>query len=146
MLKHLRHELDEAQKALDLDTFNATIREDEAVYLQAFNDALNLDERFLRQKAKIEWLRSVSSREVQDAILFMGNNNSLGPNGYMTAFLRRIGTLLRSNIQVKDSKIDLLVQQYEQFTILEEESIDSGFARFNTIITSLKVLDCHTPK
>ncbi|GJX56947.1 retrovirus-related pol polyprotein from transposon TNT 1-94 [Tanacetum coccineum] len=37
--------------------------------------------------------------------------------------------------------MDLLVQQYEQFTILEEESIDSGFARFNTIITSLKALD-----
>ncbi|GJV96776.1 zf-CCHC domain-containing protein [Tanacetum coccineum] len=43
--------------------------------------------------------------------------------------------------QVKDNKIDPLVQQYEQFTILEEESIDSGFARFNTIITSLKALD-----
>ncbi|GJY98002.1 zf-CCHC domain-containing protein [Tanacetum coccineum] len=42
--------------------------------------------------------------------------------------------------QVKDIKIDLLVQQYEQFTILEEESIDSGFARFNTTITSLKAL------
>ncbi|GJZ83301.1 hypothetical protein Tco_0648474 [Tanacetum coccineum] len=45
------------------------------------------------------------------------------------------------NSQVKDNKIDLLVQQYEQFTILEEESIDSGFARFNIIITSLKALD-----
>ncbi|GKF66274.1 hypothetical protein Tco_0192791, partial [Tanacetum coccineum] len=45
------------------------------------------------------------------------------------------------NSQVKENKIDLLVQQYEQFTILEEESIDSGFARFNTIITSLKALD-----
>ncbi|GJR98310.1 zf-CCHC domain-containing protein [Tanacetum coccineum] len=44
-------------------------------------------------------------------------------------------------IQVNDSKIDLLVQQYEQFTILKEESIDSGFARFNTIITSLKALN-----
>nr|GEY74485.1 zf-CCHC domain-containing protein/UBN2 domain-containing protein [Tanacetum cinerariifolium] len=43
--------------------------------------------------------------------------------------------------QVKDNKIDLLVQQYEQFTILEEESIDSTFARFNSIITSLKALD-----
>ncbi|GJS59200.1 hypothetical protein Tco_0653984 [Tanacetum coccineum] len=43
--------------------------------------------------------------------------------------------------QVKDNKIDLLVQQYEQFTIPEEESIDNGFARFNTIITSLKALD-----
>ncbi|GKD10009.1 hypothetical protein Tco_1189694 [Tanacetum coccineum] len=47
----------------------------------------------------------------------------------------------QGNSQVKDNKIDLLVQQYEQFTILEEESIDSGFARFNTIITRLKALD-----
>ncbi|GKG19953.1 hypothetical protein Tco_0379754, partial [Tanacetum coccineum] len=39
------------------------------------------------------------------------------------------------------NKIDLLVQQYEQFTIPEEESIDNDFARFNTIITSLKALD-----
>ncbi|GJT16654.1 hypothetical protein Tco_0875360 [Tanacetum coccineum] len=47
----------------------------------------------------------------------------------------------QGNSQVKDNKIDLLVQQYEQFTILEEESIDSGFARFNNIITSLKALN-----
>nr|GEY01309.1 zf-CCHC domain-containing protein/DUF4219 domain-containing protein/UBN2 domain-containing protein [Tanacetum cinerariifolium] len=47
----------------------------------------------------------------------------------------------QGNSQVKDNKIDLLVQQYEHFTILEEESIYSGFARFNTIITSLKALD-----
>ncbi|GKB46979.1 hypothetical protein Tco_0897732 [Tanacetum coccineum] len=36
---------------------------------------------------------------------------------------------------------DLLVQQYEQFVISEDESIDSAFARFNTNITSLKALD-----
>ncbi|GJV29502.1 hypothetical protein Tco_1385950 [Tanacetum coccineum] len=47
----------------------------------------------------------------------------------------------QGNSQVKDNKIDLLVQQYEQFTIPEEESIDNGFARFNTIISSLKALD-----
>ncbi|GJS20544.1 zf-CCHC domain-containing protein [Tanacetum coccineum] len=47
----------------------------------------------------------------------------------------------QGNSQVKDNKIDLLVQQYEQFAIPEEESIDNGFARFNTIITSLKELD-----
>ncbi|GJV67040.1 hypothetical protein Tco_1482549 [Tanacetum coccineum] len=45
------------------------------------------------------------------------------------------------NSQVKDNKIDILIQQYEQFTIPEEESIDNTFARFNTIITSLKLLD-----
>ncbi|GJW02293.1 hypothetical protein Tco_1561149 [Tanacetum coccineum] len=47
----------------------------------------------------------------------------------------------QGNSQVKDNKIDPLVQQYEQFTIPEEESIDNAFARFNTIITSLKALD-----
>nr|GEV19687.1 retrovirus-related Pol polyprotein from transposon TNT 1-94 [Tanacetum cinerariifolium] len=47
----------------------------------------------------------------------------------------------RSHSQVKDSKIHLLVQQYEQFTIPKEESIDNAFARFNTIITSLKALN-----
>ncbi|GJY93231.1 retrovirus-related pol polyprotein from transposon TNT 1-94 [Tanacetum coccineum] len=47
----------------------------------------------------------------------------------------------QGNIQVKDNKIDLLVQQYEQFVISEDESIDSAFARFNTIITSIKALD-----
>ncbi|GJT56907.1 zf-CCHC domain-containing protein [Tanacetum coccineum] len=45
------------------------------------------------------------------------------------------------NNQVKANKIDLLVQQYEQFIIPEEESIDNAFAKFNTIITSLKALD-----
>nr|GFA58503.1 zf-CCHC domain-containing protein/UBN2 domain-containing protein [Tanacetum cinerariifolium] len=47
----------------------------------------------------------------------------------------------QGNSQVKDNKIDLLVQQYEQFVIFEDESIDSVFARFNTIITSFKALD-----
>ncbi|GJT80904.1 zf-CCHC domain-containing protein [Tanacetum coccineum] len=47
----------------------------------------------------------------------------------------------QGNNQVKDNKINLLVQQYEQFVIFKEESIDSAFARFNTIITSLKALD-----
>nr|GEX53937.1 zf-CCHC domain-containing protein/UBN2 domain-containing protein [Tanacetum cinerariifolium] len=47
----------------------------------------------------------------------------------------------QGNSQVKDNKIDLLVQQYKQFVIFDDKSIDSAFARFNTIITSLKALD-----
>ncbi|GKF79587.1 hypothetical protein Tco_0235155 [Tanacetum coccineum] len=47
----------------------------------------------------------------------------------------------QGNNQVQDNKIDLLVQRCEQFVIFEDESIDSTFARFNTIITSLKALD-----
>ncbi|GJV51291.1 hypothetical protein Tco_1447032 [Tanacetum coccineum] len=53
----------------------------------------------------------------------------------------------QGNNQVKDNKIDLLVQQYEKFVISEDESIDSAFARFNIIITSLKSLDeCYSSK
>ncbi|GJT98827.1 hypothetical protein Tco_1094345 [Tanacetum coccineum] len=48
---------------------------------------------------------------------------------------------MKIKCQVKDIKIDLFVQQYEQVTILEKESIDNAFTRFNTIITSLKALD-----
>ncbi|GJS62149.1 hypothetical protein Tco_0656933 [Tanacetum coccineum] len=58
----------------------------------------------------------------------------------MTEQIRVLGLVQHGNSQVKDNKIDLLVQQYEQFTILEEESVDNAFARFNTIITSLKAL------
>ncbi|GJT13620.1 hypothetical protein Tco_0860662 [Tanacetum coccineum] len=47
----------------------------------------------------------------------------------------------QGNNQVKANKIDLFVQQYEQFMIPEEKSIDNAFAKFNTIITSLKALD-----
>ncbi|GJR06504.1 hypothetical protein Tco_0529488 [Tanacetum coccineum] len=40
-----------------------------------------------------------------------------------------------------ESNIKKLIQQYEQFTIPKDESIDNAFARFDTIITSLKALD-----
>ncbi|GJW84381.1 sodium/hydrogen exchanger 6, partial [Tanacetum coccineum] len=56
-VKRLRHELDEAQRALDSDPGNLELREEEAAYLQTFNDALLMEERFLSQKAKVDWLQ-----------------------------------------------------------------------------------------
>ncbi|GJS60244.1 hypothetical protein Tco_0655028 [Tanacetum coccineum] len=56
-------------------------------------------------------------------------------------YMQRPPLFESGNSQVKDNKIDLLVQQYEQLIISEDESIDSAFARFNTIINSLKALD-----
>ncbi|GJY94426.1 zf-CCHC domain-containing protein [Tanacetum coccineum] len=53
--------------------------------------------------------------------------------------IKRRKAVLKS--QVKDNKIDLLIQQYEQFVISEDESIDSAFTRLNIIITCLKALD-----
>ncbi|GKA95435.1 hypothetical protein Tco_0817473 [Tanacetum coccineum] len=39
----------------------------------------------------------------------------------------------QGNSQVKNCKIDLLTQEYEKFSIFNEETIDSGFTRFNAI-------------
>ncbi|GJW64209.1 copia protein [Tanacetum coccineum] len=47
----------------------------------------------------------------------------------------------QGNKQVKDNKIDLFFQKYEEFTISDDETIDCAFTRFNTIITQLKSLD-----
>ncbi|GJY62096.1 zf-CCHC domain-containing protein [Tanacetum coccineum] len=47
----------------------------------------------------------------------------------------------QGNKQVKDNKIDLFVQKYEEFVISDDEIIDCSIARFNTVITSLKALD-----
>ncbi|GKA14012.1 retrovirus-related pol polyprotein from transposon TNT 1-94 [Tanacetum coccineum] len=47
----------------------------------------------------------------------------------------------QGNKQVKDNKIDLFVQKYEEFFISDDETFDCAFARFNTIITSLKARD-----
>ncbi|GJZ97902.1 cation/H(+) antiporter 24-like protein [Tanacetum coccineum] len=56
-VKKLRNELDDAQMALDSDPNNVELREEEAAYLQAFNDDLLMEERFLMQKEKVEWLK-----------------------------------------------------------------------------------------
>ncbi|GJR30085.1 hypothetical protein Tco_1106317 [Tanacetum coccineum] len=47
----------------------------------------------------------------------------------------------QGNTQVKDNKLDLLVQQYKQFTIPEEESIDNAFVELTLFILVLKALD-----
>ncbi|GKE53622.1 hypothetical protein Tco_1488778, partial [Tanacetum coccineum] len=46
---------------LDLDPFNSTLCEEDAMYVQAFNESVLLEECFLKQKAKVEWLRAGDS-------------------------------------------------------------------------------------
>nr|GEW62708.1 hypothetical protein [Tanacetum cinerariifolium] len=53
----LRVEVEHIQTDLDADPFNQTLRDEEAVYVRAFTDALIMEERFLKQKAKVEWLK-----------------------------------------------------------------------------------------
>nr|GEU52724.1 hypothetical protein [Tanacetum cinerariifolium] len=53
---NLRVELDAIQMALDTVPLNEVLRGEEAVYLTSFNEAKLDEERFLKQKAKVEWL------------------------------------------------------------------------------------------
>ncbi|GJZ80663.1 hypothetical protein Tco_0645657 [Tanacetum coccineum] len=69
----------------------------------------------------------------KDSVVFIIHRSSIVKKSFII--------IIDLSSQVKDNKIDLLVQQYEQFVISEDESIDSAFARFNSIITSLKALD-----
>lgn len=56
-VNNLRNELDNIQTQLDSDPHNMHLREVEAVTVNAFNEACIMEERFLKQKAKINWLR-----------------------------------------------------------------------------------------
>ncbi|GKB97958.1 hypothetical protein Tco_0984095 [Tanacetum coccineum] len=51
----------------------------------------------------------------------------------------------QGNSQAKGSKLNLLTQQYAKFSISSEETINSGFTKFNAIVTSLKSLDQDYP-
>ncbi|GJV19818.1 sodium/hydrogen exchanger 6 [Tanacetum coccineum] len=60
-VNRIRIELDEAQKAIDQDPSSSILREEHAHYLLDFKEAQLDEERFLKQKAKIEWLQAGDS-------------------------------------------------------------------------------------
>ncbi|GJX61164.1 hypothetical protein Tco_0294064, partial [Tanacetum coccineum] len=136
------------QRDLDKDPSNQVLHEEEAVYVKAFNDALLMEEQFLKQKDKIEWLRVgdsnlayfhkmdkghihrsridagvhqtlnsenlfnnkldsniasfmillVSNKDIKEAIFFMGNDKSPGPDGYTAAFFKEAWDIVSSDV------------------------------------------------
>ncbi|GJW37824.1 protein LAZ1 [Tanacetum coccineum] len=70
LVNRLRVKLDVVQKAIDADPSNSLLRDDEAAYIQAFNEAKIDKEHFLCQKEKIEWLDVF----VSDYESFLGTN------------------------------------------------------------------------
>ncbi|GJT69630.1 hypothetical protein Tco_1028916 [Tanacetum coccineum] len=130
-------------KSKDLDLWHVITNGDFQPIIQ--NPETKLDEVVPFEKQTDDLKRRLAKNNEAKMVIY----NALPRKEYEQIFMCNTAkeiwkTLLithQGNSQVKDNKIDLLVQQYEQFVISEDESIDSAFARFNTIITSLKVLD-----
>ncbi|GJW77266.1 protein LAZ1 [Tanacetum coccineum] len=102
----LRLELNQVQKALDSNPADSILREEESVYLQAFNDAKLDEERFLKQKAKVDWLEAGDSNLAYFHNTVKSNNNR-----------SRIKVIRNSaNEEVSGSHVpDVFVSHYEQF-------------------------------
>ncbi|GJY18245.1 hypothetical protein Tco_0389736 [Tanacetum coccineum] len=155
-VNRLRTELNRVQADLDVDPFNVVLREEEVAYVQAYNDAILMQERFLKQKAKILWLkegdlnsayfhkavkgkvanafvahyevflgqeghtstlnsqglfkhildnataddmiRNVSDNEIKEAMFSMGNDKSLGPDGYTAVFFKEAWDIVGNDV------------------------------------------------
>ncbi|GKC33713.1 hypothetical protein Tco_1046097 [Tanacetum coccineum] len=105
-VNRLRTELDKVQADLDLDPFNVELRDEEAAYVQAYNNALLMQERFLKQKAKILWLKE-------------GDSNSAyfhkAVKGRVSRSRINVVTDLAGNIHENDRVADAFVSHYEDF-------------------------------
>nr|GEV49463.1 hypothetical protein [Tanacetum cinerariifolium] len=120
----LRLKLDEVQKSFDTNPADSILCEEEYVYVQAFNEAKLEEERFLKQKAKFDWL------EAGDTNLAYFNKTIKCRNQRS-----RIDSILNTdNIEVSGSLVlDVFVSYYEQFlglstdcNILNEEGLLSN--------------------
>ncbi|GKC32155.1 RNA-directed DNA polymerase, eukaryota, reverse transcriptase zinc-binding domain protein [Tanacetum coccineum] len=56
-VQKLKVELQRVQMDLNKDPYSTALREEEIIYTNAYKEALLDEERFLRQKSKIEWLK-----------------------------------------------------------------------------------------
>ncbi|GKC39565.1 RNA-directed DNA polymerase, eukaryota, reverse transcriptase zinc-binding domain protein [Tanacetum coccineum] len=105
-VKKLRFELEQVQIALVADPFNCELRTEEAAYVHAFNDALLMEEQFLKQKSKIKWLKLGDSN---NAYFHKAVKNSIS-RSRIEAVMESDGTLL-TNDQVATG----FVKHYEDF-------------------------------
>nr|GFA49893.1 hypothetical protein [Tanacetum cinerariifolium] len=107
----LRSDLDEVQKALDINPHDMVLREAEAAKLQAFMEAKLVEERFLKQKAKIDWLevgdsnsaffhKSIKSKNQKSRIEVILDANNVEITGPMVAelFVSHYKQFLGTNI------------------------------------------------
>ncbi|GJW36240.1 protein LAZ1 [Tanacetum coccineum] len=125
-VKTLRNELDEVQKALDKNPNDVNLRDEEATYVQALTEAKLDEERFLKQKAKIEWL------EVRDSnSAFFHKSVKSGNRSSRIEVIRGA-----DNVEVTGTLVaDVFVTHYQQFlgTSRDCEDLDTQGLFINRI-------------
>ncbi|GJR66442.1 hypothetical protein Tco_0012507 [Tanacetum coccineum] len=129
----LRTDLDAIQTALDADPFNVALREREATCVIEFNEAVLTEERFLKQKAKIQWLKE-------------GDANSAYFHKAVKSRVSRsrIDTVTNSEGVVFDNNTvhDAFVTHYEMFLGHEGETSNFNYANlFNVRINDQDAQD-----
>ncbi|GJT93786.1 zinc knuckle CX2CX4HX4C containing protein [Tanacetum coccineum] len=120
-VKRLRVELDELQKALDLDPSNGVLRDKVAVYVsgnlvsdvfvshyQAFLgtdlvcdelDTVGLFDKKVSEISNVNMMKPISNDEIKKAMFSIGDDKAPGPDGYTSAFFKKSGMWLdRSKI------------------------------------------------
>ncbi|GJS72435.1 hypothetical protein Tco_0705276 [Tanacetum coccineum] len=107
-VNRLRTDLDSIQTYLDADPFNMSLREREAECIIEFNQAVLMEERFLKQKAKVQWLKegdsnsayfhkAVKSRVSRSRIDVVSNSegvifeNNMVPNAFVAHYETFLG-------------------------------------------------------
>ncbi|GJT36586.1 putative RNA-directed DNA polymerase, eukaryota, reverse transcriptase zinc-binding domain protein [Tanacetum coccineum] len=142
-VNRLRHELDEVQKALDNNPADSNLRDEEAIYLKAFNEAKLDEERFLKQKAKIDWLdvgnsnsayfhkfvKSRNQRSRIEMILDANNVEVFGPN-IPNVFVSHYEMFLGTSMHCDDLNVDGL------FTKMISDEVCSNMV---TTVTNLEI-------
>ncbi|GJV95020.1 protein LAZ1 [Tanacetum coccineum] len=123
-VNRLRVEVERVQKDLDVDPFNQILRDEEACYVRAFTDALIVEERFLKQKAKVEWLH-------------VGDSNSTYFHKSVKGRISRnridVITDMGGNLITREGVPSAFVSHYEAF--LGQSGI-TGPIDFNDLITT----------
>ncbi|GJZ13747.1 hypothetical protein Tco_0548977 [Tanacetum coccineum] len=89
---------------------------------------------------EVEDLKTKEKKETPYELIEDNQNKKFGKNN--EAKMTLYNALPRKEYE-RASCIDILTQEYEKFSISNEETIDSSFTRFNAIVTSLKSLDPH---
>ncbi|XP_071688880.1 uncharacterized protein [Rutidosis leptorrhynchoides] len=111
-----REDLDRIQKLLDAHPYSQEIRDEEIKTLKAYNDALWVEERFLRQKAKVEWLKLGNGNTSYFHKVVKAKNN----RSHINAVINNDDVLVEGN-ELPNGQMDIPILSLKKLRILLEK-------------------------